>query len=145
MKRMIIGVVAALLVSGNALVYSADSLVQGFNSAQTLQPGLVVALNKDSPRFVEAAPDGDSSRIYGVVIDPSSAPATVADTGQDVFVATSGRYPVLVSVENGGVGSRDYLSISTTSGIAAKATAEQTMSLGRALEKFEGRGGGLPK
>jgi len=120
---------------GSAGVLAA-SFVEGFYSSQTLQPGLVVAIDKTSSKTVEPAPSGDTARIYGVVIDPSDAPITVGDQGQKVFVATTGQYNVLVSSENGVIKSGDYISMSATDGIAAKADARQDYVVGRALEDF---------
>lgn len=119
---------------------SAQSFVQGFSADETLQPGLVVAISKGSSVFVEPVPGGDTSRIYGVVIDPADATVTVAEEGQDVFVATSGQYPVLVSIENGVIEAGDYLSMSSTDGIAAKATTSQPQVIGRALDSYDGEG-----
>ncbi len=117
----------------------AAGFVEGFDSSQSLQPGLVVAIDKTSSKTVEAAPSSDTTRIYGVVIDPSDAPITVGDQGQKTFVATSGQYGVLVSSENGAIKSGDYLSLSATDGIAAKADTRQDYVVGRALEDFDGK------
>jgi len=117
---------------------SAQTFVSGYSSKQTLQPGIVVSLVKDSKSAVEMTPGGDDGKIYGVVIDPAEATATVATQGQDVFVATSGRYPVLVSIENGTIVSGDYLSMSTTDGITAKAGTSQQQIIGQAVENYDG-------
>jgi hypothetical protein len=63
--------------------------------------------------------------------------------GQQVFVATNGTYPVQVSTQNGTIRAGDYLSISGTDGIAAKATSQQAYVLGQALQKFDGTSGVL--
>jgi len=138
MKRLIIGVAAGLFMSGSGLVLAADSFVQGFSSSESLQIGLVVSLDGSLPKTVEINPGGNPNRIYGVVIDPSSAPATLVEGGEDVFVATGGQYPVLASVEYGSIAPGDYLSISSFDGVAAKATDNQAIVLGRALQSFDG-------
>jgi hypothetical protein len=132
----------ALLVGIPALV-AADNVVQGFSSHQTLQPGLVVALDKDSTDTVVSAPARDASRIYGVVVDPSDAPITLNANSQNsqVFVATSGIYRVLVSTSNGTLKPGDYLSMSSIDGIAAKASSGQPTVLGQAESAFDGRTG----
>jgi hypothetical protein len=117
----------------------ADTIVRGFDAVTTISPGWVVSLTKKQPNAVELTPAKDSSRIYGVVIDPSQAPVTLQpQQGRRIFVATNGTYPVLVSAVNGKVNPGDYLSMSKTDGIAAKATPDQTTILGQALEKFDG-------
>ena len=75
----------------------AQSFVSGFSSKEALQPGMVVAVSKDSKTSVELVPGSEDWRIYGVVIDPADATAVVAEEGQNTFVATNGRYPVLVT------------------------------------------------
>ncbi len=140
-----------VLAAGSLLVFSiflclplhslADTIVKGFKSKTTLQPGLIVSLTKGSNDTVELTPGSDASRIYGVVIDPSQAPVTVQKTGEQAFVATGGNYPVLVSTENGAISSGDYLSMSSINGIAARADSDQPVVIGRAVEGFDGKSG----
>lgn len=119
---------------------SADSLVRGFKSKGLLQPGWVVAISKGTTDMVEAAPANDPSRMYGVVIDPSQAPATVRrQESQQVYVVSNGTFPVLANTQNGVIRPGDYVSMSRTDGIASKATSQQLYVLGRAVEGFDGR------
>lgn len=119
---------------------SADNVVQGFGAQGNLTPGWVVALSKKTKDTVIAAPADDSSQIYGVVVDPSDAPLTL-NRGVDnqVFVATTGDYQVLVSTNNGAIKAGDYLSMSSTDGIAAFATSAQKVIIGQALSAFDGK------
>lgn len=133
-------VLVALTIFTFSLMAVAETIVRSFDANGNLQPGWVVALSKTNDTTVELAPSDDTSRIYGVVIDPSAAPLTVQKENQQVFVATSGNYPVLVSTQNGEIRSGDYLSISGTDGIAAKADSGEQFIVGRALEGFNGRG-----
>jgi hypothetical protein len=116
----------------------ADTIVQGFKAKGTLQPGLIVSLAPHSKDTVEVTAGNDAGHIYGVVIDPSQAPVTVQQQGQQVFVATGGDYPVLVSDQNGPIKAGDYVSISSVSGVGSKAS-EEPLVLGRALETFDGK------
>ncbi len=127
--------IAAVILAGCAV--GADVLVHGYDAKDDLQPGIVVAL-KDKTT-VYAAPANDSKKMYGVVISPNQVPFTVSSQGQKTFVATSGNYPILVSAEYGTIKVGDYLSISSTDGIAAKAVSDKPAILGKALEKFDGK------
>jgi hypothetical protein len=138
--RIVFGLIVLGIVGLTGLTH-ADTIVRGFKANSSLQPGWVVALDKNAANTVIAAPTDDPSRIYGVVIDPSQAPVTVKQSGQQTFVATSGAYPTLVSLSGGVISPGDYLSISTTDGIAGKAGAHQAFILGRSLEKFDGKSG----
>src|SRR4051794_18990393 len=92
---------------------SADTIVQGFNSKAPIEPGMIVALDKNSKNTITPVPASHDELIYGVVIDPSQAPLTVRQEGQQYFVATGGNYSVFVSNENGPVQIGDYISTSS--------------------------------
>lgn len=128
------------LVSGQLAL--ADTLVQGYKSDGTLAPGWIVRLNSNST--VSVAPSNDTSKIFGVVVDPSSSPVALSQNAPNqVFVATSGDYSALVSSENGPILAGDYISMSSTNGIGAEATRGQTTILGRAATAFDGRDGAI--
>lgn len=134
--------ILAVLLSIVALlspIAAAETIVRAFNAKDILQPGWIVSVDKNKSSTVEVAPAGDPRRIYGVVIDPSKAPLTLQpQQGLKVFVATSGTYPVLVTTQNGPINPGDYISMSATNGIGAKATTGQAYILGQALERFDG-------
>jgi hypothetical protein len=127
--------------SGLVTLAHADTIVHGFKTKSTLLPGFIVTLSQSSSDTVETVPGNDPSRIYGVVIDPSQAPVTVQQEGQQVFVATGGNYPVLVNTENGPIKPGDYISTSAVEGIGAKASQNQPLVLGQAIEGFDGKKG----
>jgi hypothetical protein len=116
----------------------ADTIVRGFNAKGALGPGLIVALSGKTTDTVVASKGNNPSKIYGVVIDPSQAPLTVQKKGEQVFVATGGTYPVLVSTQDGSIKTGDYISISSIDGIGSKAKEQPTV-LGRAVENFDGK------
>ena len=140
---MSVSVVLILMVG---LVYlslgkvSADSISRSFNAKGTIVAGQVVALSFTDKATVELAPAGDPARIFGVAVDRSAAPVTVSQPGQEVFVATGGVYLVLVSTEKGPIRSGNYLSMSSSDGIAAKASG-QAYIVGRALQDFDSSSG----
>lgn len=137
----LLGVTLSVLVGALFLGHAgADTLVHGFKANGFLQPGWVVAITKNTTDTVEPAPANNLSRMYGVVIDPSQAPATVRKEGsQQIYVVNSGTFPVLVNTQNGVIHAGDYVSMSQTDGIASKASSQQLFVLGRAIEGFDGR------
>jgi len=118
----------------------ADTIVRGFNSKDSIEPGRVVALVVSDKNSVEPAPADDPTRILGVVVEQTASPITVQQATQNVFVATGGVYPVLVSTENGSIAAGDYLSMSSTDGIAAKVKG-QAVVVGWATQNFDGKSG----
>jgi len=134
-----LAIILAGLMGFVSLVH-ADNLAQGFKGQGTLEPGFLVALVKGSQDTVQAAPHGDSTQIYGVVIDPSDAPVTLnRNVNSQVVVGTTGNYPVLVTTERGAIHAGDYLSVSSTDGIAALVNPDQKAVIGQALQAFDGK------
>jgi hypothetical protein len=128
---------ALLILPVFGLAASADNVVHGYAASKPVQPGMVVALDKTA-QTVRPAPASDSSQIYGAAIDPSDAPIALVGKNSQVFVATTGTYPVLVSAQAGAIKKGDYISLSPIDGIAGKAKAGQTLILGRAETGFDG-------
>lgn len=119
----------------------ADSFVQSFNVSGTVKNGWVVSLDKTKSSTVQAASNSSAASVYGVVIDQSQAPVSIQRQAQQVFVATSGNYVVLVSTQNGAIKSGDYLAMSSTKGVAAKAGNLQSFVIGQALATYDGTNG----
>src|SRR6185503_21323437 len=113
-RRLNLRLVLALALVASFLVVApvkADNIVQGYKSQGDVQTGFLVALVKNNSDTVEAVPSNDSGRIFGVIVDPSLAPLTLnRQVNNQVFVATTGNYPVLVSTERGNIRLGDYLS-----------------------------------
>lgn len=118
----------------------AQTLNQGYKSDETLQKGMLVKKSDDDNSKVEAVSQETIKDLRGVVVNKNDSPVTLASQDQTVFVADNGTHEVLVSDENGQIKSGDYLSVSSVSGIAMKALAEQPLVLGRAVNDFRGSG-----
>jgi hypothetical protein len=86
-------------------------------------------------------PESDIKAMLGVVIPQSSAtivlsPAKV--TQQQVLVATSGHYEVLVSNQAGPIKVGDYVTISSLAGVGMKAGQDEAEVIGKAAGNFTG-------
>jgi hypothetical protein len=142
LKRLCLVLAAALMgvifFNFGSATAAADNIIQGYTSSQTLQPGLLVALDKTAPKAVKILPGGDSDQIYGVVVDPTDAPFTLNGLDSKVFVATSGNFQVLVSTIGGTIKPGDFITASNLSGIAQKASSAQARILGQAVSGFDG-------
>jgi hypothetical protein len=122
----------------NSATAKADNIIQGYASKSTLEPGLMVALDKTAAKSVKILPGGDADHIFGVVVDPADAPFTLNSQNSKIFVATSGNFQVLISTIAGAVKPGDFLTVSNLSGIAQKATNQQSRILGQATSGFDG-------
>lgn len=133
--------VATLYLLSIAILHvnsSATEVVRAYGSERPLQPGLIVALKDEEAKIVEPSPGNEPEKMFGVVVDPSEVPLTVTQNGRKIYVATSGLFKGLVSVENGEIKKGDYLSMSFTDGVAAKARDSQLVVIGKAAAGYNG-------
>lgn len=139
--RLLMAAVALLFIASMiAPVLMAQAVLQGYKSDETLQRGMVVTVSKKDPQKVEAATEKTFKDAKGVVADQNDSPVRISSDEQNVFVATSGRYEMLVSNENGLIKPGDYLAGSSLDGIAMKAKDDQSTIVARSAGVFEGEG-----
>jgi hypothetical protein len=118
-------------------------LAEMYQAGEHLEAGDVVSI-LSGITVSKAVPDG-RDHMMGVV---STNPGVVLGSGPDrqgrvgdVPIALAGRVPVRVSTENGAIHAGDYLTLSGTAGVAAKALRAGT-AIGQALEDYSGSGVG---
>jgi hypothetical protein len=136
-----------LMISGLALfgictagIVHAQTVTQGYQSDQPLQQGMIVRNTPGDTSKVEAVSQKTIDDMLGVVI--SSGDAAVALTNPEasnqVYVATTGQYDVLVSTQDGPISQGDYITISSLAGVGMKAETSQQLVIGKALTAFDG-------
>ncbi len=131
--------VGVLLFAASSPI-SAQAVVQGFGSDSTLEPGMIVQLDTADTSKVLPATQENVSRVHGIVVSPNDAPVSLEPSSnkQEYYVATSGIYDVLVSDQNGAIAKGDYVTVSSIAGVGMKASPNQTVVLGKALDDFDG-------
>jgi hypothetical protein len=113
---------------------------------RTIGPGDIVSADGSLAAGVKKSQGAYDSKVLGII---STNPGTVlgdptmTPTGMPVLLALSGRIPVKVSTENGPIEAGDYLTPSSTPGVAMKATRPGQM-VGKALEAFTGNDSNAP-
>lgn len=119
--------------------------VQGYAAETPLDTGTIVQLTGKGSNTVKIATQSELQNMFGVTVDASQQPLTVSndDAKNEVFVAVSGTYNVLVSTQGGDIKSGDYVTLSSLNGIAMKASTEQKTVFGRANRDFDGKGAKL--
>lgn len=120
---------------------SAQTVTQGYGADSVLQRGMIVRLDKNDTTKVVLAKADEAEYIHGVVVNANDAPVTLSSDGQKVFVASVGRYDVLVSNQSGPIKNGDYITISSLDGIGMKAGQTQSTIVGKALADFDGSSG----
>lgn len=128
--------------SVSSFIGNAD-LAEMYQAQEYVEPGDVIAVV--SGISVAKATLGDKDKMMGVV---STKPGVVLGSGPDaegrsgdVPIALTGRVPVKVSTENGAIKPGDYLTLSSTKGVGARATKAGAV-IGQALESYSGSGVG---
>ncbi len=145
LKRTLAAVILLCLIGSTALTSSpvtAQAVTHAYNTDNPLQRGMIVRITEKDKNKVEPLTEQTSTKMEGVIVAANDAPVTLsnADTSkQQVFVANTGHYNVLVSNQDGPVKANDYLSISSLAGIAMKADTKQSIVVGKALENFDGK------
>ncbi len=118
-----------------------QAITQSYSADATLQQGIIVRLKDKAPGTVEPLKQADGEKMLGVIVAADASAVTLTpETGtkQQVFVATSGHYAVLVSNQGGVINPGDYISISAATGIGMKADQDQAVILGKAVSGFSG-------
>lgn len=127
-----------LVVASNSYPLIAQSVTQGYSSDQPLQRGMIVKIKKDDSSKIEPVNTDTIEHIHGIVVDANDAPVTISSVGQKIFVASNGKYDVLVTDQNGPINSGDFITISAVPGIGMKADDKLAMIVGKSLGGFDG-------
>lgn len=141
---MILGL--GLLVS--PVTYAENSSgagVQGYAADTPIDNGTIVELTGKKSDSVKVATQKNLENMFGVTIDRNLLPITITNSNvqNEVFVAVSGTYNVLVSTQGGAIKKGDYVTLSSINGVAMKAGTEESTVFGRAGTNFDGKGATL--
>lgn len=117
---------------------SAQTFTQGYDAEGAVQKGMVVRLKEGDANKVQAVSKEQMEAMHGIVVDPNDAAVTLSGGGEKAFVATRGRYEVLVSTENGAIAAGDLLTVSSLNGVGMKADNTQPIVIARSTEAFDG-------
>lgn len=131
---------ALLVVLGITGPLAAQTFTQGYGVEGKVQKGMIVQLKDGDASKVQALSKEQMDKMHGVVVDPNDAAVTLSTDGEKVFVATRGRYEILVSTENGPIKAGDPITVSALNGVGMKAGEVQPLIIGRATEDFDGNG-----
>lgn len=149
-KRFLLGVVS-LFIAFLALVPLAQAaessktssapVTQSYGTDSVVQKGMIVRLNPKDSTKVEPLRQDESKDMLGVVVAANDAALSLTSdlSKRQVYVATYGKYDVLVSTQNGVISAGDLVSISTIDGVGMKADGETRTIIGKALTSFDGK------
>ncbi len=118
-----------------------SDVTQSYNATGAVQEGMLVQLASKQSNTVIPLTQANIVDMLGVVVPTNNATIVLAPasvTEQQVLVATSGLYNVLVSNQNGPINVGDYITISSIEGVGMKADASEGEVLGKAAGTFSG-------
>jgi hypothetical protein len=133
---------AAVVFSSSVAAVDYGNGAQGYAAASPLDTGTIVQLTGKDAKSVTPATQSQLQNMFGVTIDRGQLPVTLSSEGleNEVYVAASGTYNVLVSTQGGAIQKGDYVTLSAIDGIAMKAGTEEKTVFGRAVGSFDGKG-----
>jgi hypothetical protein len=134
----VLGLVFLVWLGTTGLLGAQTAFIQGYGTDQPLQLGLIVRLKADDTKKVSPLKMEEMDKMHGVVVNSNDAAVTLSSDGQKAFVATAGRYEVLVNSQNGDIKPGDYITQSAITGVGAAATEKESMVVGKALAAFDG-------
>jgi hypothetical protein len=116
--------------------------VSGYAAETPLDNGTIVQLSGKDAKQVKIATQKELQNMFGVTVDRNQLSFTLSSEGtkNEVFVAVSGTYNVLVSTQGGAIVVGDYVTLSSIDGVAMKAGTEEKTVFGRAVGAFDGKG-----
>jgi hypothetical protein len=119
---------------------AAQAVAQSYTSSSSLEPGMVVIVNSKDTTEVSPATQATASEIHGVVVAANATPIVLSNNSvsQQIYVATTGNYQVLVSNQNGAIQTGNDIAMSSLAGVGMKAGSNQNIVLGKALSSFNG-------
>jgi hypothetical protein len=132
------GLIALIVMGARGPYLDAQSIAQGFRSDGMLERGTIVVVDQNDSGRVRPALIEDVEDLYGVVINANDASVTLSEGGEQTFIATTGRYQLLVSNQNGPIQPGDFITISSLEGIGMKVNDIAPVVIGRALAEFDG-------
>lgn len=146
MPRTILGfaIIAMAIITATPVIaadYGGGS-VQGYGADTTFDTGTIVQLTGKDAKQVKVATQAELQNMFGVTVDRNQLPVTLSNENlkNEVFVAATGTYNVLVSTQAGNIATGDYVTLSSVNGVAMKAGTEEETVFGRANAPFDGKG-----
>lgn len=140
---------AASTGTGSSGQTTGGGSVQGYASDSKLGDGTIVQLDSSDATKVLPASTKNPAQMYGATVDSHQLSVTISNSNlkNEVYVATSGTYNVLVGTQGGAIKAGDYVTISSIDGVAMKAGTTEKTVFGRAIGSFDGKSntiGSLP-
>ena len=134
---MISGMLAVLAVAFLVVPLLAQEFTQGYATTETLLRGSIVGLTPGQENQVEPINTESNDDLLGVVVRSNDSAVTLTEDTTGVFVATTGRFEVLVADTRGSIKANDNITTSPLSGVGQRAGTSEKLILGKMLEDVD--------
>ncbi len=114
----------------------AQEFTQGYGTADKLIRGSLVSRNEEDT-LVDGANLDNIDRLFGIVVRSDESAVTLTTDTAGVYVATTGRFEIIISTIGGEIRTGDYITASSITGIGMKAGTSQELVIGQALQDFD--------
>jgi len=115
----------------------AQEFTQGYGTADKLIRGSLVSRNEEEDTLVDGSNLDNIDRLFGVVVRSDESAVTLTIDTAGVYVATTGRFEIIISTIGGEIRTGDYITASSITGIGMKAGTSQELVIGQALQDFD--------
>ena len=123
-----------------------QSVTEAYGADTPLQKGMIVKLKPGDNKKVVPLDQEHDGDMLGIIVAANDSAVSLSNDGtsnRQVYVATTGRYDVLISNQNGPIKIGDYITVSSVDGIGMKAGSEGTIVLGKTNTAFDGTSGSV--
>lgn len=136
-RKTIIATIVSLTAMFFAVPLLAQNVTQSYSTDSVLRRGMIVGLDEENLRKVETVSSDQYERIHGVVVGSNDSAILLNSETETIYVATTGRFSVLVVNQSGNINVGDYVTVSAVSGIGMKAGSSDPIVLGKAIESYD--------
>lgn len=135
-RKIITAIIVSLTAMFLAVPLLAQSVTQAYSTDSVLRRGMIVGLDEENLRKVETVSSDEYERMHGVVVGSNDSAILLDSETETIYVATTGRFSVLVVNQVGNINVGDYVTVSAVSGIGMKAGSSDPIVLGKAIEGY---------
>jgi hypothetical protein len=119
-----------------------NAVAQSYNADPSVKNSMLVQLKDKDPSTVVPLKSENAGDMLGIVVPSDQANIIITpekSSKQQVLVATTGHYDVLVTSQQGSIKPGDYLAVSAIAGLAMRAGETEAQVIGQATGTFDGK------
>jgi hypothetical protein len=137
-KRLVAAsLLCGLFIASVVSPVHAQNVPRGYTTEKVLQKGMIVSLETGNSEKVVLATSDSAAKLHGVVVDPNDSSLTLSSKDNTTFVATNGKFSVLVSDQEGPIRAGEFIAVGAIAGVGMAAGDSDKVIIGKALSNYE--------